>query len=146
MTRSHYLCHLIDSPDIVTQLYLRFSSFLQSCKQSSNVIVNTCSNLQYSHSLFSRYVEVICHHLDCSKSHLYLLTERNSLKNAIFFHWLYDLNTENLAHASIIVTMPLFSAGSCVASALKGWSDVGANRKEWHGYYYCWSFRNAPCE
>ena len=105
MTRSKFLCHILNVPDASIQMYLRFVVFYNLCLSSSNAAVRVCTNLPDSRSIFSRNVQSICNYLNGHTRDLFTMCLDRSVKNTILSVWISSLDDSCLAEASLIVDL-----------------------------------------
>ena len=105
MTRSKYLPHILDCPEVKVQLYSRFASFYEACINSHNKVVNICCLFPSTRSVFKQNIQYLMTHLGLSHSELNALSERKKFKNFVLNHWYDSIDPVDVAESHLIMEL-----------------------------------------
>ena len=105
MTRSNYLPHILDCPEIMVQLYSRFASFHESCVNSHNKVVNICCLIPSTRSVFNQNVHCLMSHLGVSYSELNALSASKKLKFSVLHHWFESIDPVVVSESHVIIEL-----------------------------------------
>jgi len=105
MTRSKYLSHILNVPDVNIQLHQRLIRFYSQCLRSRNVVVRTCINIPGTTSFFSKNLAVLCRYINCDFHDVSSMCVNGSLSTLLMSTWVESLNEACMAEASVIVDL-----------------------------------------
>ena len=107
MTRSKYLPHILDCPEIMVQLqiYSRFASIHEACINSHNKVVNICCLIPSTRSVFNRNVHCLMSHLGVSYSELNALSASKKLKYSVLHHWFEWIDPVAISESHVILEL-----------------------------------------